>query len=76
MSNRARGVVEVGAHWPRVLFPTAGHAMAKQQEAYDPQTLPGIDLTSLGFCYEVTSDAKVNQISWCCDIGKHFIFEF
>lgn len=44
--------------------------MAKQQEAYGPQTLPGIDLTSLGFCYEVKSDAKVNYISWCCDIAK------
>ena len=48
--------------------------MAKQQEAYGPQTLPGIDLTSLGFCYEVKSDAKVNYISWCCDIAKKFIF--
>ena len=37
--------------------------MAKQQEAYDPQTLPGIDLTSLGTIPCLTSSTS-NQ-SYC-----------
>ena len=44
--------------------------ISKQEEACDPQTSTGIDSTSLGFCYDVKSDAKVNYISWCCDIAK------
>ena len=34
--------------------------MSKQQVAYDPQTSTGIDSTSLEFCHDVKSDAKVN----------------